>query len=75
MIINYDFSFSLKLLNEIKDRWTHAVQPISAGIKKLVQGVVDLLPEKLRSELMSYIDGHAMEICNAFPQPYGDEIM
>lgn len=58
-----------------QDRWVDAVTPHAAGMQKLIEGIVDLLPEKLRTEIMSYIDGHAEEICNNFPAPYGDEII
>ena len=48
---------------------------MSKQIEAMIMNVVDLLPVKLRQELIALIDGHAENICSFFPHPYGDEIM
>lgn len=56
------------------DRWTEVVTPLAKQIEAMIMGVVDLLPVKLRTEIMTLLDAHADSICSAFPKPYGDEI-
>ncbi len=58
-----------------QDRWTDVVKPLAGNIVKMIDQVVDLLPEKTRDELLNLTSLHAKTICNNFPKPYGDEIM
>lgn len=49
--------------------------PLSTKIAAMIDEVINLFPEKFRTELMAYVNAHAETICQNFPQPYGQEIV
>jgi acid ceramidase len=64
------------IIIQASTRWNHIVAPLATEIKAMVDVVVDLIPEHIRTPLLANCDKHAnTTFLDRFPKEYADEIV